>query len=111
MAQRARLEEGLLAVKGRSPWRPAGLCARGNVGVALQAQQVDVADSQHVRIGAAMRNMAGRAALDFYRLMLEYKRPLFVRVAGKTNRILASRGPQLPWSHGAVRIMAIAALN
>lgn len=56
--------------------------------MALQAQQIDVAYPQHVRIGASMGDVAGRAAFDFYRLMLEYERPLLVGMACEANRIL-----------------------
>ena len=88
MAQGARLEESLLAVKRRCARRSAGFPGGGRVGMALQAQQIDVAHSQHVRIGTSMGSMAGRAALDFYGLVLEHKRPLLVGVASEANRVL-----------------------
>jgi len=59
MAQRARFEKSFLAVKRRRSRRRTGLGTGHNIGVALQAQQIDVAHPQHVRIGAAVRNMAG----------------------------------------------------
>ena len=56
--------------------------------MALQAEQINVAYSQHVRIGASMGNVARRAAFDFYRLMLEYKRALLVGMAAEANCVL-----------------------
>ena len=79
--------------------------------MALYAQQIDVADPQHVRIGAAVGNVAGTASLDFYRCVLEDIRPLLVGVAGEANRILRRGGPHLFGSGRPVRIMAIGALD
>lgn len=88
MAQRARLEESLLAVKRRCSGRPASFPVGRGIGMALQAQEIDVAYSQHVRIGASMGNVAGRATFDFDWLMLEHERPLLVGMASEANRIL-----------------------
>jgi hypothetical protein len=79
--------------------------------VALQAQQVDVAQFQHVRIWSAVHQMAGLAPINLYRLMLEYKRSLLVRVAREANRILSGRSPHLMGPHGAVRVVAVGALD
>jgi hypothetical protein len=79
--------------------------------VALQAQQVDVAQLQHVRIWSAVHQMAGLAPINLYRLMLEYKRSLLVRVAREANRVLSGRSPHLMGPDGAVRIVAIGALD
>ncbi len=111
MAQRARLEESLLAVKRRCPRRPTGFAVGSGIRVALQAEQIDVAYAQHVRIGASVRNVAGRASLDFYGLMFEHERPLLVGVAGEADGILCRRGTHLLWPDRAVRIMAIGALD
>jgi len=75
-------------VKRRCSGRVAGFSIGSGIGMALQAKQIDVAHSQHVRIGASMGNVAGRAPFNFYRLMLEYEWPLRVGMAGEANRIL-----------------------
>jgi hypothetical protein len=79
--------------------------------MALQAQQVYIAQLQHVRIRPAVHQMAGLAPVNLHRLMLEYKRPLFVCVARETDRILRGRRPYLLGLHGAVRIVAVRALQ
>ncbi len=111
MAQRAGLEESLLAVKRRSPGRAAGFCIGSDIGVALQTEQIDVAHPQHVRIRATMGNMAGRTAFDLYRLMLEDERSLFVGMAGKADGILRRRSSHLPRANRAVWIVAIRTLH
>jgi hypothetical protein len=85
--------------------------AKARRGVALQAKQVDVAQLQHVRIWTTVHQMAGLAAINFYRLMFEYKRSLLVRVARKANRILRGRSTHLMRPHRAVRIVAVGALD
>jgi hypothetical protein len=107
VAQNARLEQARLVVERRSSWRSA----KARRGVALQAQQVDVAQFQHVRIWSAVHQMAGLATINLYRLVLEYKRSLLVRVAREANRVLSGRTPHLMGPHGAVRIVAIGALD
>ncbi len=77
--------------------------------MALQAEQIDVAHSQHVHIRASMGNMAGCAALDLYWLVLEHVWPLLVGVAGEANGILSGGSAHLLWPNGSVRIMAIGA--
>ena len=77
--------------------------------MALQAEQIDVAHSQHVHIRAGVGNMAGCATLDLYGLVLEYVGPLLVGVAGEANGILCSGSPHLLGPNGSVRIMAIGA--
>ena len=58
-----------------------------------------------------MRNMAGRASLDFHRLMFEDERPLLIGVAGEAHGVLGRRGPYLLRSNRAVRIVAVRALH
>ena len=79
--------------------------------MARQAQQIHVADLEHVSIGRAVRRVAGFAAFDLHRLMLEYKRPALIRMAGVANRVLRRRSAHLLGCDGAVRVMAIAALD
>ena len=54
VAQRASLKEAGLVMKRRSSRRPAEAGRR----MALQAEQVDVAELQHVRIRSAMHQVA-----------------------------------------------------
>ncbi len=77
--------------------------------MALQAEQIHVAHSQHVHVRASMGDVAGRAALDLYGLVLKDVWPLLVRVARKANGILCRGGPHLLWSNGAVWIVTIGA--
>ena len=77
--------------------------------MALQAQQVDVAQLQHVRIRPAVRHMARLASVDLHRLVFENKRPLLVRVAREADRVLRRRRAHLLGLHRAVHVVAIAA--
>ena len=61
--------------------------------MALQAQQIDVAYSQHVDIGASMGKMARRASFNLYGLVLEHKGSLLVDVALEADGVLRLRGP------------------
>ena len=107
VTQNARLEQARLVVERRSSRRSA----KARRGVALQAEQVDVAQFQHVRIWSAVHQMAGLATIHLYRLVFEYKRSLLVRVASEANRILTGRSANLMGPHCAVRVMAIGALD
>jgi len=98
-------------VERRSSLRATGFCIRSRIGVALQAEQVDVADPQHVRIGAAVGNMAGRASFDFHRLVLEDEWSLLIGMAREADSILRRRGPDLFRSDGAVHVVTIRTLN
>jgi len=77
--------------------------------MARQAQQIHVADLQHVHIGRSMRCVAGLATFDLYRLMFKNKRPSLVGMTIKTDRVLCRRSPQLVCLDRAMRIMTIAA--
>ena len=79
--------------------------------MASQAQQVHIADLQHVRVGPSVRNVTRLAALKLHRFVFKRERPLFVRVAGVTNHVLRRRAPELVISHRAVRIVAVGALH
>lgn len=107
MAQHARLEKARLVVERRRSWRPAEAGLR----VALQAQQVYIAQLQHVRIRSAVHQMAGLAAVNLHGLMLEHKRPLLVCVAREADRVLRRRSAHLLGPHRAVHVVAIAALD
>ena len=77
MANRARLILRCLAMKVR---RSRGAAERGS-GVALQADNVQVAGLNQSGIRRTVWGMAGHATLRFDRLMLKNEWPLFVSVA------------------------------
>ena len=79
--------------------------------MALQAQQVDVAELQHVGIRSAVRQVARLASIDLDRRMLEDKRTLLINVAFEADRILRRGSSHLLRFDCAVRVVAIAALN
>ena len=79
--------------------------------MALQAEQVDVAQFQHMGIGSTVRQMARLASIDLHRLVFENKRTLLVRMALEADRILRGGSPHLVWFHRAMDIVAIAALD
>lgn len=79
--------------------------------MALQAEQVDVAQFQHVGIWSTVRQMACLASIDLYGRMLVHKRPLLVRVALEADRILRGGGLHLLGLDCAVRIVAVRALD
>lgn len=108
VAQRARLEERLLAVERRST---RGSRTARHVRVALETKQVHVADPQHVDICSPMGGVARRAALDFHRFMFVYEWPLFVGMTLETDLILGRSGSQLLWPYRSVRVMAVRALD
>ena len=108
VAQRAGLEESRLVVEGRS----AGRTAESRRGVALEAEQVHVAELQHVRIGPAVNRVAGLAAVDLYRSVLVDKGSLLFGVALEADRILGGRShPHLIRKRRTVDVVAVAALN
>ena len=77
----------------------------------LQAEQVHVAQFQHVGIWSPVCQMARLAPVHFYRRVFEHKRPLLVRVALEADRILCRGSPHLFGFHCAVDVVAIAALD
>ena len=79
--------------------------------MALQAEQVDVAELQHVGIWSAVRQMARLASIDLYGRMFVNKRSLLVRVALEADRILRGGSPHLLGFDRAVHVVAIAALD
>ena len=79
--------------------------------MALQTEQVDVAELEHVRIGAPVGQMAGVATIGLDGLVLVDERPLLVRVTFKADSILGRGSPYLFGLHCAVDVVAIAALD
>ena len=107
VTQNARLEQARLVVERRSSRRST----KARRGVALQTEQVDVAQFQHVRIWPAVHQMAGLATIDLYRLVFEYKRSLLVRVALETDRVLRRGSPHLMGPRSPVRIVTVGTPN
>ena len=107
MAYRACLILRSLAMKIR---RSRGSAECGS-GVALQADDVQVAGFDQTRIWRAMGRMAGHATLGFDRLVLKNKGSLFVRMAGVADLISRGCRAQLLADKSAVRVVTIRALN
>src|SRR5260370_21610088 len=106
MTQNARLEKTGLVVKRRRSRRPAKTGLR----VALQAEQVDVAQPEHVGIRTTVHQVAGLAAVYFYRLVFKHEGTLLVGVALEADRILRRRRAHLLGFHCTVWIVAVGAL-
>jgi hypothetical protein len=64
--------------------------------VAGQAEQAHVAVLQHVRIGAAVRDVARRATFCLHDGMLKYEGALLIGVAFETDEISGRCGSDLP---------------
>jgi hypothetical protein len=80
--------------------------------MAAKAKKVDVVDLQQPRIGRAMRRMARQAAfVSLHRGMFEDKRPHGVSVAFGANLELTGGSSHLVTGLGAMRIVAVAALD
>jgi hypothetical protein len=62
-------------------------------------------------IWSAVRQMAGLTSVGLYRLVLEYKWPLLVRMTLEADRVLRRGSPDLLGRHRAVDVVAIAALD
>jgi len=107
MAQRACLEERVLVVERRSARR----AAEARSCVALQAEKVHIADLQHVRVRAAVRQMARLASIHLDGLVLIDKRPLLFGVALKANLVLIRSEAYLLRASRPVHVVAIAALD
>ena len=107
VAQRACLEKRILVMETGG----SGRSAKARLSVTLQAQQIYVAYLQHMGIGSSVRNVAGLASLDLYRLMFENKGAFFVGMACKTNDVLRRRRPYLLRFYCAMHIVAVAALH
>ncbi len=107
MAQRACLELGCLVVEGRGARRGAECGVR----VALEAEQVHRAQTQHVGVWSAVRDMARLAALRLDGIVLENEGALLIRVALKADGVLLRGGAHLVRFDGAVRVVAIRAVD
>ena len=81
------------------------------IGVALQAEHVYQADFEQARVGGTVGRVATAAAIGFYRNMLVDIRALLFGVALEANGVAAGEGLQLAHGSGAVRVMAITALD
>ncbi len=79
--------------------------------VALQAQQVDLADPQQPRVGRAVRRVAASAALHFHGDVLKNEWSHLIGVALAADRESGRRDAQLAFRDRAVWIVAIRALD
>ena len=79
--------------------------------MALQAQQVDVAEPEHVRIWPAVDHVARLAPIHLHGRMFVDERALFVRVACKADCILRRRISNLLGADCSVDVVTVAALN
>jgi len=70
-------------------------------GVALQAEEIHVAEFQHVNIGSAVRDMTGGASFYPYRRVFVHEWPALIRVALEADGIAIRRGSHL--THLVVR--------
>jgi hypothetical protein len=107
VAQGARLEKAGLVVERRR----TGRAAETGRGVTLQAEQIHVADLEHVRVGTAMNHVAGRATIHFDGRVLINKGALLVGMTLETNRVLRGGHTNLFGQRRSVDIVAIGALN
>ena len=85
-------------VVGRGKLHPhaVGLAAHvARAVVALQANREHHRPRQHPRVGGAVRDMAGHAAVHAKRRMLEHERAALVRVALGADRILIGSRPEI----------------
>lgn len=79
--------------------------------MALQTQQVHLADPKETRVIGTVGHVATGASFGLHRHVFVDERALLVRVAFDTNGVPTWYRPHLPQSRGAVRIVAIATLN
>lgn len=104
MAHRARLV--LLRQVMCRPDRSLGWKA-----VALQAQQAGLAYSQQAGVRGPVRGVTTGAAFGLDGKVLKHERTLLVRMALHTHGVAAGDVPDLPQGAGAVKIVAICALD
>lgn len=79
--------------------------------MALQAQQIDLADPQQARICGTMGRVATTAAFGFDRHVLIYKWSPGIGVALGADGVSARQGFHLAQGCGAMRVMAVSAVN
>ena len=78
-------------------------------GMALQTEQVDLADPQQTWIGGSVRSMATGAAFGFAGPVLIHKWPLLFRVAAEAGRIAFGRVAHLAHGGSAMHVVAVRA--
>lgn len=79
--------------------------------VTLQAQQVHLAHPKQAWVCGTVRRVATAAAFRFHRHMLVYKRSPGIGVALSAGRVSAGQSFHLPQGCGAMRVVAVAALD
>ena len=108
VAQSACLIFGRLVVEGgRARRRPIHIRC-----MTTEAKEIDVVDLQQARIGRSVRHVAGKTAfIRFHRSVFEDKRSHGVGVALGADRELTGGSSHLVTCLGAMRIVAVAALD
>ena len=89
----------------------AGGVDRGQIRVALQADQAHFRTRQHPWIGRAMRLMAGHTAFETHRPVLERERSALVAMAVQASRLVRGEGLRHRGADTAVRIVAVDATH
>lgn len=79
--------------------------------MALQAEDIEVAGLEQVRIGGAVRRMTRFAAFCLDGVMFENEGPLLVGVAREADSIPRRRRPKLLPDEPSMGAMAVRALN
>lgn len=79
--------------------------------VALQAQQIDLADPKQARVCGTMGRVTTTAPFRFDGHMLVYKWSPGICVALGADGVSAGQGFHLPQGCGAMHVMAVAAVN
>jgi hypothetical protein len=85
--------------------------SRRDRAMALVAQLVDIRNIQQPRVLRAVRGVAAKATLCFYRGMFEYKRSARLGMALGTDSVLIRGRPDVVVAKGAMNIMAVTALD
>jgi len=79
--------------------------------MALQTQQIYLANAQQARVGGSVRCVTGTAAFGFDRNMFKNEGSLLVSVALVTGCIAARKSLNLAQGGGAVYVVAVIALD
>ena len=84
---------------------------RRHIGVAFQTHLPHLRANQHSRVGRSVLLMAGGAAVELHRRMLERERSALIAMALQATRFARRERLRHRRTHGAVRVVAIHALH
>jgi len=79
--------------------------------MALQAQEIDLTDTQETRIVRPVWSVATGASFGLYGYVFIYKRSLLVGVTFQANVISTGKSPDLSQGGCAVNVVAVAAVD